>query len=200
MNTPFVITIAGPESSGKTTLARELASAIGCSWVPEHARVFLETLNRPYSLEDLHVLASVQLELINKAISLLAAPTYEKDWPEIKSLLAREEGFSKNEFIRILQQRADQCLIIDSGMITLQQWAAIKYGQTIAIVEKALAKDITSLYLVPRARYDWTPDPLREAPAFLDRVWIYNQYTQALIRGGKKYYAVNVDVAQASAD
>jgi nicotinamide riboside kinase len=199
MNTPFVITIVGPESSGKTTLTRELASAIGCSWVPEHARVFLETLNRPYSLADLHELASIQAELIDDALSLLPVQG-RSDWPEIKSLLANENGFSKNEFVQILQQRADQCLIIDSGMLTLQQWAAIKYGQTMPVVEKSLVGDITSLYLVTRARHDWEPDPLREAPAFLDRVWIYNRYVQALVRGGKNFYSVNVDVAQVSAD
>lgn len=40
---PLVVTIIGAESTGKTTLSRELANAFGGDYVPEFARPYLET-------------------------------------------------------------------------------------------------------------------------------------------------------------
>lgn len=38
------IAVVGPESSGKTTLSRQLAEAVGGTWVPEYARAWLESV------------------------------------------------------------------------------------------------------------------------------------------------------------
>ena len=56
------IAITGPESSGKTTLARALAAHFGVPWVPEFAREYLKDLDRPYVKEDLLCIAEGQLE------------------------------------------------------------------------------------------------------------------------------------------
>ena len=56
------IAITGPESSGKTTLARALAAHFGVPWVPEFAREYLEGLDRPYVEDDLLRIAEGQLE------------------------------------------------------------------------------------------------------------------------------------------
>ena len=71
-------------------------------------------------------------------------------------------------------------VIVDSGMMSLRMWARIKYGITIPVVEHALKEDMTSLYLLTRPVLEWEADPLREAPALLDRVWIYNHYLKEL--------------------
>lgn len=55
------IAITGPESSGKTTLAKALAAHFGAPWVPEYAREYLEGLGRPYLEEDLLRIAEGQL-------------------------------------------------------------------------------------------------------------------------------------------
>ncbi len=65
---PFIITIVGPESSGKTTLARELASRYSAPWVPEYARKYLEGLGRPYDENDLVRIAQGQLEAISEVL------------------------------------------------------------------------------------------------------------------------------------
>lgn len=55
------IVITGPESSGKTTLARQLAQHLKTQAVEEYAREFLSRLGRPYVEADLEVIAKGQL-------------------------------------------------------------------------------------------------------------------------------------------
>lgn len=55
------IVLTGPESSGKTTLALQLAAHYGAPWVPEYARAYLESLKREYEQPDLLAIAKGQL-------------------------------------------------------------------------------------------------------------------------------------------
>jgi len=51
------IAFTGPESTGKTSLAGNLATDHACVWVPEYAREYLEDLKKPYKESDLlHIL------------------------------------------------------------------------------------------------------------------------------------------------
>lgn len=61
------IAITGPESTGKTTLAEQLALQTNGTWIPEFAREFLEQLNRPYTQADLDTIAKGQLESWEKS-------------------------------------------------------------------------------------------------------------------------------------
>lgn len=55
--------IIGPESTGKTFLARALATEYNEPWVPEYAREYLTNLGRPYVQSDLLEIARGQLKL-----------------------------------------------------------------------------------------------------------------------------------------
>ncbi|KAA9333706.1 AAA family ATPase [Adhaeribacter soli] len=68
------IAITGPESTGKSTLAQQLATHFNTVWVPEFARDYIADLNQPYTPEDLEKIAAGQLELQQAA---------EKQQPEI---------------------------------------------------------------------------------------------------------------------
>lgn len=57
------LAIVGPECTGKTSLAIQLASICKTIWVPEFARTFLDTLGRPYVAADLLDIAKGQVEL-----------------------------------------------------------------------------------------------------------------------------------------
>jgi NadR type nicotinamide-nucleotide adenylyltransferase len=61
------IAITGPESSGKTTLAEQLALQTNGTWIPEFAREFLEQLNRQYTQDDLDTIAKGQIESWEKS-------------------------------------------------------------------------------------------------------------------------------------
>lgn len=56
------IAITGPESTGKSMLAGQLAEYYDTIWVPEYAREYIDNLNRPYLLEDIVAIAKGQFE------------------------------------------------------------------------------------------------------------------------------------------
>lgn len=60
---PERILIIGPESTGKSTLATDLAAHFNEPWVPEFAREYLEKLNREYQFEDLSEIGKGQIRL-----------------------------------------------------------------------------------------------------------------------------------------
>lgn len=55
------VVIIGPECTGKTTLARALAKHYNTTWVPEYARQYIDSLDRPYREEDLLTIANGQI-------------------------------------------------------------------------------------------------------------------------------------------
>jgi NadR type nicotinamide-nucleotide adenylyltransferase len=59
------IAITGPESTGKSELAKQLAVHYQAIFVPEIAREYLTNLGRSYNFEDILKIAKGQLELEN---------------------------------------------------------------------------------------------------------------------------------------
>lgn len=57
------IVIIGPESTGKTTLVRQLAEHFKTVWIPEYAREYVEKLDRPYNYEDVEEIAKKQYSI-----------------------------------------------------------------------------------------------------------------------------------------
>ena len=47
------IVVIGPESTGKSTLCKNLAAHYNTLWVPEYAREYLEKNGTEYTYEDL---------------------------------------------------------------------------------------------------------------------------------------------------
>lgn len=56
------IAVTGPESTGKTTLAVQLADRFGGVYLPEYAREYVEKLPHHYTFEDVEAIAKAQLE------------------------------------------------------------------------------------------------------------------------------------------
>ena len=63
------IVITGSESSGKTTLFKELKSLTGFSFLPEFSRIYINQINRPYDYNDILEIAKFyekELEIASK--------------------------------------------------------------------------------------------------------------------------------------
>lgn len=77
------VVLFGPESTGKTTLSKQLSEHYNCLWVPEFAREYLQKKwnfqKKICQLEDLIPIAEGQMklenELANKSKSLLICDT-----------------------------------------------------------------------------------------------------------------------------
>jgi len=62
-----IISITGPESTGKSMLAKQLAQHYATVFVPEIARDYLQKLDREYGFEDIVIIAKEQLKAENHA-------------------------------------------------------------------------------------------------------------------------------------
>ena len=58
----YKLAIIGPESTGKSVLAEELAKHYNGDWIPEYARTYVESLKGTYQFEDLDHIAQKQIE------------------------------------------------------------------------------------------------------------------------------------------
>lgn len=57
------IVLTGSESTGKTTLARELAALYHAPWTPEFARIYLDAMDRPLDARDVEPIALGQMAI-----------------------------------------------------------------------------------------------------------------------------------------
>jgi NadR type nicotinamide-nucleotide adenylyltransferase len=55
------VVITGPESTGKTSLAVQLASHFKTVWIPEYARDYITSLGRKYNFSDVEHIAREQV-------------------------------------------------------------------------------------------------------------------------------------------
>jgi NadR type nicotinamide-nucleotide adenylyltransferase len=74
------VVLTGPECTGKTTLAQQLASHFSTIFIPEYAREYVANLCRPYNYEDVVHIAEVQQkqahEYTERANRILFFDTY----------------------------------------------------------------------------------------------------------------------------
>ncbi len=63
------IAITGPESTGKTQLAQQLATHFNTNWVTEYAREYIDHLNRPYNQDDILSIAKTQYKQVEALAS-----------------------------------------------------------------------------------------------------------------------------------
>jgi len=88
---PIRIVITGPESSGKSTLAKKLAAHYKTIWIAEYAREYIDNLDRDYNYDDILEIARGQIsrekEKTEKANKFLFCDTgliVPKIWCEVK--------------------------------------------------------------------------------------------------------------------
>ena len=60
------IILCGAESTGKSTLAKQLAKYYHTTFIPEYARKYVENLNRDYNYNDIEHIARMQVKQIQE--------------------------------------------------------------------------------------------------------------------------------------
>ena len=156
-NVPHII-VTGPESTGKTTLARELAAHYGGVFVPEYARGFLGAVSRPARTSDFGHFVAAQDGLHAAA----AAQLQRRGQP-----LA-----------------AGGTIVQDTGAEVLKLWHEDKFGACPPAVTEAFERQSADVYLLCRPDLPWEYDPLREDPH--RRGELFTRLRRLLDEGGKR--------------
>ncbi len=144
-----IVCAVGPESTGKTTLCRALAARFEVPWLAEYAREYLR--DRPaYGALDV---AAIAREQARREARLLAAT----------AATGTVAGG----------------VILDTDLTVIRVWWREKFGPPPGWLEDALVAQAPRLYLLCQPDLPWEPDPLRESPADLRR--LYGEYRRLLI-------------------
>lgn len=68
MNKPFIITVFGAESTGKTTLSRQLTAELNATWTEEFARPYLESTGGAITTASMRDIWHGQAKLQRRAV------------------------------------------------------------------------------------------------------------------------------------
>lgn len=167
----FKIVVTGPESSGKTTLAEQLANALGVPHVPEFARSYVAYAGSPYKQADLKKIA-------------LGQQLWE-NWYRQKITSSPSSSPAA-----ALQPDSSAMLVCDTDWTVVRTWEQFRYGTTDATTPPPA---LPALYLVCAPDFPWQPDPLRENPQ--DRMVLLALYLDLLRSVGANFYLLQGDPA-----
>ncbi len=151
------IVIIGPESTGKSTLCKNLASHYKTAWVKEYAREYLLKNGTAYSFENLLTIAKGQVDneeegIRNLAVQSSSAPTTQHS-----------------------------PLIIDTDMYVLKVWCEFVFGQCHHWILNRIVERKYDLYLFCNIDLPWVKDELREYPDLKTREKLYHHYKDILV-------------------
>jgi NadR type nicotinamide-nucleotide adenylyltransferase len=152
------IVVIGPESTGKSTLCRQLAEHFETVWCPEYAREYLLTNGKDYSYTDLLAIAKGQI-------------AGEENWAELLEKRAAP----------LLEQDYDIPYFIDTNMVVMKVWAEFVFNKCHPYIEEQLAKRKYDHYLICQPDLEWEKDELREYPDLETReklFFIYKNYLE----------------------
>ena len=152
------IVIVGPESTGKSTLCKELAAHYQTMWCPEYARTYLLEHGTTYQFEDLLTIAKGQLALEDQHTALLE---------EQQRTLAKTNAVWP--------------LFIDTDMYVMKVWSEFVFKKCHRIILDQIVKRRYDHYLLCNTDLPWVQDELREYPDLSTRETLFSMYKDCLI-------------------
>lgn len=170
------IVVLGPESTGKSTLCRQLAAHYCTSWCPEFAREYLLTHGTHYTYEDLLTIAKGQLSLEEK---------YTSDVPSKQNARQTSETSS-----------SARLLFIDTDMYVMKVWCEFVFGKCHSWILKQIAERNYDLYLLCNTDIPWVKDELREYPDLATRNKLFLIYKDLMIHQSTPWTVLSGDYDQ----
>lgn len=166
------IVIVGPESTGKSTLCRQLADHYHSMWCPEYAREYLLKNGTNYTFENLLDIAKGQLALEEKTTDLL-----------IEALIQKMNSQPK--------PNAKPYLFIDTDMYVMKVWCEFVFGKCHNWILDRIVERKYDLYLLCKPDLPWVKDELREYPDEKTRIRLYHHYRELLTQQSIPWFEVS---------
>ena len=179
MNLLKKIVVIGPESTGKSTLCKQLANHYGTLWVPEFARQYLEKHGMNYSYENLLTIAKSQIEL---------EEMYESEMVKGQSSIVNSKPDSP-----FIIHHSPQLLFIDTDMYVMKVWCEFVFSKCHNWILNQIAARQYDLYLLCNIDLPWTEDSLREYPDFEIRNKLYCYYKDLITNQPVPWVEINGD-------
>ena len=155
------IVVVGPESTGKSTLCRQLASHYHSLWCAEYAREYLLKNGTNYSFENLLEVAKGQIALEEKATE------------ELLGLLFQHQNQAGSVSMK-------PYLFIDTDMYVMKVWCEFVFGKCHTWILDRIVERKYDLYLLCKPDLPWVKDELREYPDETTRIRLYHHYRELL--------------------
>ena len=152
------IVVIGPESTGKSTLCKQLAQHSETAWCPEFAREYLLTNGTNYEFDDLLTIARGQLALEDEYTARL----------EANSLPMLEAG-------------GHLPLFIDTDMYVMKVWCEFVFNKCHRFILDEILTRQYDLYLLCNVDLPWVQDELREYPDLHTRKKLYSIYKDIMV-------------------
>ena len=138
------VVLFGPESTGKTTLAKQLANYYQTVFSPEFVRFYADTQRDVLRLNDSQILTAQDVESI--AIGQLS-------------------------FEQAFEQQANRLLILDTNLLSTSIYAQEIYQIAPEWLERAIEQQNYDFYLLLSPTTPWEADWQREGEAARDRYY-----------------------------
>ena len=149
------IVIIGPESTGKSTLCKQLANHYQTLWCPEFAREYLLENGTNYLFDDLAIIAKGQAEnILNYELRMKTTQP--------------------------INQSTNQLLFIDTDMYVMKVWCEFVFGKCHQFIIDEIATKKYDLYLLCNIDLPWVKDELREYPDEQQRIKLFHIYKSIL--------------------
>jgi NadR type nicotinamide-nucleotide adenylyltransferase len=161
------VVVIGPESTGKTTLSRQLATHFNTQWCPEFAREYLLEHGMDYSYDDLLTIAKGQIALEEKHTADLQHQTSSIQHPVSSIQYPASSPYS--------------LLFIDTDMYVMKIWCEFVFGKCHQFILDQIAARKYDLYLLCNIDLPWIKDELREYPDIERRKQLYTIYKQTMM-------------------
>ena len=166
------IVIIGPESTGKSTLCKQLAEHYKTLWCPEFAREYLLNHGMNYDFEDLFIIAKGQLALEDEYVEKVGKTESQKD-------RKTDSSHSPPDSYRVTTHLSP--LFIDTDMYVMKVWCEFVFGICHPFILDQIAVRKYDLYLLCNADLPWVKDELREYPDFETRGKLYSIYKNIMV-------------------
>jgi nicotinamide riboside kinase len=176
------VVIIGPESTGKSTLCKQLAEHYKTLWCPEYARDYLLKHGMNYSFDDLLPIAKGQLALEDEYVKQVRKVESQKD-RKIVSGISSHSPLTTHHSL----------LFIDTDMYVMKVWCEFVFEKCHRFILDQIIERKYDLYLLCNIDLPWVKDELREYPDLESRQRLYFIYKDIMINQSVPWVEINGD-------